>query len=141
MKKLLVVIPLFFFVNTNYAQKTYYFPEQNEVWKERSAVDFKIDKNSLDHAVAFAKSNEYSGSKDLRIAIIKGFEKEPYHEILGPTKKRGGSAGMILKNGFVIARWGDSKHVDMTFSVTKSFLSTVAGLAYDHKLIDNVKDK
>ena len=141
MKNLLVVIPLFFFINTHYAQKAYYFPEQNEVWKERSAADFKIDIKALDNAVAFAKSNEYSGSKDLRIAILKGFEKEPYHEILGPTKKRGGPAGMILKNGYVIARWGDTKRVDMTFSVTKSFLSTVAGLAYDHKLIASDRDK
>lgn len=141
MKNLLVIIPLFFFVNTLYAQNPYYFPEQNEVWKERSAADFKIDIKSLDHAVAFAKSNEYSGSKDLRIAILKGFEKEPYHEILGPTKKRGGPAGMILKNGYVIARWGDTKRVDMTFSVTKSFLSTVAGLAYDEKLITSDNDK
>lgn len=141
MKNLLVIIPLFFFVNTLYAQKPYYFPEQNEVWKERSAADFKIDIKSLDHAVVFAKSNEYSGSKDLRIAILKGFEKEPYHEILGPTKKRGGPAGMILKNGYVIARWGDTKRVDMTFSVTKSFLSTVAGLAYDEKLITSDNDK
>ena len=141
MKNLLVVIPLFFFINTHYAQKAYYFPKQNEVWKERSTLDFKIDIKSLDHAVAFAKSNEYSGSRDLRIAILKGFEKEPYHEILGPTKKRGGPAGMILKNGYVIARWGDTKRVDMTFSVTKSFLSTVAGLAFDDKLMASDNDK
>ncbi len=42
---------------------------------------------------------------------------------------------MILKNGFIIAKWGDIKRVDMTFSVTKSFLSTVAGLAVDQGLI------
>jgi len=76
----------------------------------------------------------------LRIAILKGFEKEPFHKILGPTKKRGGPAGMILKNGYVITSWGDTKRVDMTFSVTKSFLSTVAGLAYDNKLIASEND-
>ena len=47
---------------------------------------------------------------------------------------------MILKNGYQIASWGDTKRVDMTFSVTKSFLSTVAGLAYDQKLIRNEND-
>jgi CubicO group peptidase (beta-lactamase class C family) len=41
---------------------------------------------------------------------------------------------MILKNGYVIASWGDTKRVDMTFSVTKSYLSTVAGLAVDRGL-------
>jgi CubicO group peptidase (beta-lactamase class C family) len=65
---------------------------------------------------------------------------EPYHEIVGPTKKRGGPAGLILKNGYKIASWGDTKRVDMTFSVTKSYLSTVAGLAFDQGLIKDVHD-
>lgn len=77
----------------------------------------------------------------MRIAILKGFEKEPFHEILGPTKKRGGSAGMILKNGYIISKWENANRVDMTFSVTKSFLSTVAGLAYDKQLIANEHNK
>ena len=84
--------------------------------------------------------NEYSGARDLRRAILKGFEREPFHEILGPTKKRGGPAGIILKNGYSIASWGDVRRVDMTFSVTKSFLSTVAGLAVDRRLIINAED-
>ena len=69
------------------------------------------------------------------MAILKGFANEPYHQILGPTKKRGGPAGIILKNGYQIASWGDTRRVDMTFSVTKSYLSTVAGLAVDRGLI------
>ena len=123
------------------AQDNYYFPERNAEWAEKPSKDFKINSDRLMEAVDFAKNNEYSGSRDLRIAILKGFEREPFHEILGPTKKRGGPAGMILKNGYIIAKWGDTKRVDMTFSVTKSFLSTVAGLAEDKSLIDNTKDK
>ena len=60
--------------------------------------------------------------------------------MLGPVKKRGGPAGLILKNGYVLASWGDTRRVDMTFSVTKSFLSTVAGLAADRGLIRSVDD-
>lgn len=123
------------------AQTTSYFPEKNGVWESKPAIQFNIDTNLLQEAVAFAKDNEYSGSKDLRIAILRGFAHEPYHKILGPTKKRGGPAGMIVKNGYIIASWGDTKRVDMTFSVTKSFLSTVAGLALDKNLISNVNDK
>ncbi|GMN10133.1 serine hydrolase [Croceitalea sp. MTPC9] len=119
----------------------YYFPERNEVWKQEPANKLKINQTKLDDAVEFAMDNEYSGSRDLRIAILKGFEREPFHEILGPTKKRGGPAGMILKNGYVVASWGDTKRVDMTFSVTKSFLSTVAGLAVDQNLIADTNDK
>ena len=119
----------------------YYFPEKQEVWKQISTDKSKINKAKLKEAVQFAMDNEYSGSKDLRIAILKGFEKEPFHEVLGPTKKRGGPAGMILKNGYLVTSWGDTKRVDMTFSVTKSFLSTVAGLAEDQNLIASTTDK
>jgi CubicO group peptidase (beta-lactamase class C family) len=92
-------------------------------------------------AVDFALSNEYSGSKDLRIAILEGFQREPYHYIAGPTKKRGGPAGVILKNGYIVAKWGDLNRVDMTFSVTKSYLSTVCGLAIQEGLIQDVNDR
>ncbi|MEO1654953.1 MAG: serine hydrolase, partial [Bacteroidota bacterium] len=49
--------------------------------------------------------------------------------------------GMILKNGYVVAQWGDIRRVDMTFSVTKSYLSTVCGLAMQEGLIRSVEDK
>lgn len=123
------------------AQETYYFPERNATWQEKRPKDLNIDSERLNAAVDFAKSNEYSGSRDLRIAILKGFEREPYHQILGPTKKRGGPAGMVLKNGYLVAKWGDTERVDMTFSVTKSFLSTMAGLALDKGLITSTDDR
>ena len=108
-----------------------YFPSANEVWETKNPKDFNIEVQALKKAIEFAQSNEYSGDRDLRIAILEGFAREPYHKILGPTKKRGGPSGMILKNGYQIASWGDTKRVDMTFSITKSYLSTVAGLAVD----------
>jgi len=118
-----------------------YFPERNASWKMADKNQFKYNVQQLGEAVDFAKANEYSGSRDLRRAILEGFQREPFHEILGPTKKRGGPAGMILKDGYILASWGDTKRVDMTFSVTKSFLSTVAGLAEDAGLIQDTKDK
>lgn len=117
------------------AQKQYYFPDKNAEWEYQSPSALKVNENQLKKAITFAKENEYSGSRDLRIAILKGFSREPFHKIAGPTKKRGGPAGMILKKGYVIAKWGDVKRVDMTFSVTKSYLSTIAGLAIDKGLI------
>lgn len=109
-----------------------YFPEKGN-WEEKSSSAFN-------EAIEFALDNEYSESKDLRQAILKGFEHEPYHEILGPTKRRGGPAGMILKNGYIAASWDDTKRVDMTFSVTKSFLSTIALIALDKNLINSANE-
>ncbi|MEL6538183.1 MAG: serine hydrolase [Bacteroidota bacterium] len=113
-----------------------YFPARGAEWETRTPRSLGLDANALQEAVDFAEANEYSGPKDLRQAILQGFLREPDHDILGPTKMRGGPAGMIIKDGFVVAQWGDVKRVDMTFSVTKSYLSTVAGLAYDDGLID-----
>ncbi len=138
-KNLLLYLNIGLISLCGYSQSIY-FPDRNTEWETRAPKDFEIDKGQLDRAVQFALENEYSGSRDLRIAILKGFAREPFHEILGPTKKRGGPAGMILKNGYLIGSWGDIRRVDMTFSVTKSFLSTVAGLAVDRKLINSSND-
>ncbi|PIB38025.1 serine hydrolase domain-containing protein [Maribacter sp. 4G9] len=136
-----VNIFFFFLFSCALSAQEYYFPEPNAAWEQKRPQEYKINTDKLQAAVDFAQANEYSGSRDLRIAILKGFEREPFHKILGPTKKRGGPAGMILKNGYIVAQWGDVKRVDMTFSVTKSFLSTTAGIAVDRGLIESTKDK
>lgn len=117
-----------------------YFPERNAVWEMKPPSELNVNSDQLKAAVDFAESNKYTGSRDLRIAILKGFEREPFHDILGPTKKRGGPAGLVIKDGYIVAKWGNTKRVDMTFSVTKSFLSTVTGLAVDEGLINSESD-
>ena len=122
------------------AQKSY-FP--GKIWMEKSPESQGLDSKKILNAIEFAKKNENSVDKDLRISILKSFGHEPEYRIKGPTKKRGETNGLIIKNGYIIGKWGDTKRVDMTFSVTKSYLSTVAGIAYDRKLIsldDNLKD-
>jgi CubicO group peptidase (beta-lactamase class C family) len=47
----------------------------------------------------------------------------------------------VIRRGYVAAEWGDAARADMTFSVTKSFLSTVVGVAYDRRVIRDVHDK
>ncbi len=140
MKKLLLLTLVSLMCFVVEAQDVQYFPDRNADWAEKKPTELSFNQSKLGEAVDFALNNEYSGSRDLRRAILKGFEREPFHEILGPTKKRGGPAGMILRKGFVVAQWGDVRRVDMTFSVTKSFLSTMAGLAVDQKLIASTTD-
>ena len=43
--------------------------------------------------------------------------------------------GLIIRGGYVVADWGETTRVDMTHSVTKTFLSTVVGLAWQRGLI------
>lgn len=118
-----------------------YYPEKGAEWVRKSPREMKIDDSELQKAIQFAKDNEYSGERNLAISILKSFDREPYHKIVGPTKERGGPAGLVIKNGYIIGEWGDLDRVEMTFSVTKSYLSTMAGLALDQGLIKNVDDK
>jgi CubicO group peptidase (beta-lactamase class C family) len=120
---------------TAFAQELY-FPPAGTEWEEKSPADLGFDNSLLNRAVEFAIENENSVERDLRIAILKAFSREPYHELSGPTRHRGGPAGIIIKDGYIAAKWGDIDRVDMTFSVTKSYLSTVAGIAWDRELID-----
>jgi CubicO group peptidase (beta-lactamase class C family) len=127
-----------FFTLTSNAEEVY-FPEPNQ-WLEQEPEQLGFDPVKLTKAIEFAQSHEYTGSRDLRIAILKGFQREPFHQILGPTKKRGGPAGLIIRNGYIAAQWGNVERVDMTFSVTKSYLSTLAGVASDKGLIASMQD-
>ena len=139
-KRLLPFLLLVLWTTCSWGQQDYYFPERGAQWETVQPAEVGFSATALAASVEFAQSNEYSGDRDLRRAILKGFAHEPYHEILGPTKKRGGPAGMILHRGRMVTSWGDVQRVDMTFSVTKSYLSTVAGLALQHKLIKDVHD-
>ena len=62
-------------------------------------------------------------------------ERPPWNETLGPVRPRGGPNGLMLRGGRIVAEWGDTTRVDMTFSVAKSYLSILAGLAWDRGLI------
>ena len=136
----LVITILFNGYHTLIAQRLYY-PQPGSEWQRRDPASVEIDKQKLQAAIDFAEKNEYSGERDLRIAILKAFSHEPYHYIAGPTRERGGPAGVIIKNGYIVAEWGDVERVDMTFSVTKSYLSTVFGLALDDGLIGSITDQ
>jgi len=136
---ILINFCFYLFITQTYGQSDYFPPRQGS-WEARAPVDMGFESDLLEKAILFAGSNEYSGSRDLRIAVLEAFAQEPFHEIVGPTKERGGPAGMILKNGYQIASWGDVKRVDMTFSVTKSYLSTLAGLAWQEGLINDLHD-
>ncbi len=68
------------------------------------------------------------------------FGREPFGEGIGPFADRGEPTGILIHKGYIVAQWGEPARVDMTHSVTKSFLSAVVGLAVDRKLINSVND-
>ncbi|HLF45757.1 MAG TPA: serine hydrolase [Chitinophagaceae bacterium] len=128
----------FLFLSHPVFSQQLYFPDT--AWQTKKPGEVKMNAALLDSAMGFAIRNETKTDYDLRIANMKSYANEPGYKITGPTKHRGKPAGLIIKNGYIVAQWGDVKRVDMTFSVTKSYLSTVAGLAVDSRLIKNVDD-
>ena len=106
----------------------------------RKATD--ADKAKLEAAVAFAVAHENPNTKDLAVAIVNQFRNEaPYNTLIGPTQPRAGANGLVVHKGAIVAEWGDTTRADMAFSVTKTFLSTVAGVAFDRKQIRDVSDR
>ena len=90
----------------------------------------------LDEAVRYAASHETLWPRDLRAHIEAGFfEPPPDNEILGPIRPRGAPNGLVLRGGAIVARWGDTRQIDFTFSVAKSYLSLLAGIAVADGLI------
>ena len=68
-------------------------------------------------------------------------EKAPDNEVLGPVTPRGGPSGIVYQGGKILAEWGDTNRADMTFSVAKSYLALLAGLALDDGLIKSLDDR
>jgi CubicO group peptidase (beta-lactamase class C family) len=118
-----------------------YFPAPGE-WQKKDPSAVGLNKAKLDEAIAFAVAHENPNTKDLSVAIVHQFRSEaPYNTLIGPTQPRTGSNGVIIRHGAVAAEWGDTGRADMAFSVTKTFLSTVAGVAFDRRIIHAVTDR
>lgn len=115
-----------------------YYPGKE--WQHKSANEVGVDPTLLKEAVDFAIASETKAPRDLKLNHYRSFGREPFGDPTGPIKDRGEQTGIIIKNGYVIAEWGEPWHVDMTHSVTKSFLSTVVGLTYDRGMINNIDD-
>jgi CubicO group peptidase (beta-lactamase class C family) len=130
-------------LKTNHAQQggtPSYFPPRGE-WQHRSPGSLGLDSSALEEAIRYAREMEAKAPRDQELAQAESFGKaEPFDEGIGPFKERGEPTGLIIYKGYVVAEWGEPSRVDMTHSVTKSFLSTVVGLAVDHGLIHSVQD-
>src|SRR5580704_14782396 len=117
-----------------------YFPPRGE-WQHRSPSALGLDSSALQAAIHFAQENESKLPRDQELAQALTFGRgEPFDEGVGPFKERGEPTGVIIYKGYIVAEWGEPLRVDMTHSVTKSFLSTVVGLAVDQGLIHGVMD-
>jgi len=113
-----------------------YYPGKGEQWERRRPEELGFDGGKLQEAVAWAKTQETT-----QMPRDFSTQEEIFGKLLGPIPSdRASTNGIILKNGYIVAEWGDTKRPDPTYSVAKSFLSTILGLTLDRGLIEDVHD-
>src|ERR1700674_2625679 len=110
-----------------------YFPPRGQ-WQKKAPAEAGMDAAKLQQAVEYAQSHGSSWD----------FEKDQARTFgvpLGPLpKQRAATNGIILRHGYIVAQFGDTKAADPVYSVAKSFLSTVASVAVAKGLIKDVND-
>jgi CubicO group peptidase (beta-lactamase class C family) len=122
------------------AQRGAYVPGAGDDWQRRAPAQVGMDSARLQAAISFHREHESKLPRDLVQAHYMTFGREPFGQAVGPFRPRGEPTGVVIRRGYIVAEWGDPRRVDMTFSVTKSFLSTVIGLAYDRRMIRSLDD-
>jgi CubicO group peptidase (beta-lactamase class C family) len=116
-----------------------YVPPAGE-WERRAPEQVGLSADAVRAAIEHTVASESSSPRDLLENHQRTFGREPHGEAVGPFIDRGDAAGLIIRGGYIVGEWGDPARVDVTFSVTKSFLSTTVGLAFDRGLIRDVHD-
>ncbi len=107
-----------------------YYPDAGH-WERRMPAQQGMDPAKLAAAVEYIRSAENPQPRDLAAAHWLSWGSEPNDAPLGPFTTRGDVSGVVVRNGYIVAEWGDIGAVEMTFSVTKSFLSATVGLMWD----------
>ena len=122
-----------------FAQSSYFPPAG--AWERRSPEQAGFEAAKLKEAVDFAIANEAKAPRSQELGQAQTFGREPFGEAIGLFKDRGDATGLIISGGRIVAEWGSPDRVDMSHSVTKSFLSSVVGLAFDRRLIRSLQDR
>ena len=117
-----------------------YFPDRL-AWARKRPAEVGMDPAQVEAAVQLALQNETPGVRDMRKFLARSFGNEPHHEPIGPVFDAGGTCGVVVRHGHVVAEWGDTLRPDMCNSVTKTFLTTLVGIAWQQGRIRDVHDR
>lgn len=110
-------------------------------WEHRAPAALGFEPQALAAAVAYAQSKAVVEPTDMHRVLLDAYvAREPNYRVLGPTRDRLGSAGLVIAHGYIAAQWGDLERADMTFSAVKSYLSTLVGIALADGLIKDIHD-
>jgi CubicO group peptidase (beta-lactamase class C family) len=119
-----------------------YIPPANN-WALAAPGDVGFDPQRLAHALNFATQAETRWPRSLEAAMKAdpdNNEPPPWNDVIGPTLDRDAPSGVVIRGGKMVGAYGDPTRVEMTFSVAKSYLSLLTGIALDRGLIKSLDD-
>ena len=94
----------------------------------------------FDDAVAFAQAHEIPWPRDPGADPahwgVHHADPPPFNRLRGPVHPRGGVSGVIRVGGEEVAAWGEPDRADQTYSVAKTYLGLLAGIAHSRGLLD-----
>src|SRR5438270_4363536 len=96
--------------------------------------------NDFTEAIEFAQAHEVAWTRDpaqepARWGVHHD-DPAPFNRLRGPVHARGGVSGVIRVRGEEVAAWGEPDRADQTFSVAKTYLALLAGIANERGLLD-----
>ena len=97
--------------------------------------------SALQQAIDFAVAHESTWDRDVSgVWGVHVNDPPPWNRLLGPVHSRGPVSGTIVAEGRTLASWGEPKRADLTFSVAKTYLGLLAGIAFDRGLLPDVDE-
>jgi CubicO group peptidase (beta-lactamase class C family) len=118
---------------TEARQGTYYPPAG--AWAKKSPAELGMDPVKLKEAIDFALTRESSREMDF------SDQERIFGTLLGSVPNiRAKTNGVIIYKGYVVAEFGDNTWVDPTYSVAKSMLASVLGIAVRDGKITNLDE-
>lgn len=101
-----------------------------------------MQKAALQDAVQFAIDHETSWDREVDgVWGVHLQDPPPWNRLFGPVHSRGPVSGTILLNGKTLTSWGEPQRADLTFSVAKTYLALLAGVAHDRGLLPDVHER
>src|SRR5690606_34325801 len=94
--------------------QTAYVPGPHPAWERRDPAALGFRPAALQEAIDFAVASEATSPRDLALNHDRTFGREPRGEAIGPFRDRGPQTGVIVKNGYIVAEWGEPGRVDQT---------------------------
>lgn len=100
-----------------------------------------IDLTQLQEAIDFAIAHETPWSRDNNDNWgIHNMDPPPWNRLLGPVHPRGPVSGVVRVAGRQVIEWGEPHRADLTFSVAKTYLALLAGVAHDRGLLPDLDE-